>query len=143
LDAAHDPAAACRAVLKTLAPIRRRMLREADADAKFFSALGRFVRDRIDDDLTLTAAARHFDLPPSTLTRRIERRYGVTFTGYVARQRLDRAKDLLRRTSMNVETIARRVGLTDGAHLRKQLQRFEGVTPGDIRAGRPQKKASG
>jgi AraC-like DNA-binding protein len=137
------PKAACALVLKTLAPIRRQLLRNDRVTADFFTRLGRYVREHLDDDLRLLAVASDLGLAPSTVTRRLERRYGLTFTGYVARQRVERAKSMLQRTGLSVEIIARRVGLTDSAHLRKLLQRFDGVSPSQVRAKRPTRRAAG
>lgn len=134
---------ACRAILRTIAPIRLAQRRSTHADHEFFVRLDRFISNRPDSEISLTGAARAFGLPPSTLTRRIQRRFGVTFTGYVARHRLARAKSMLQRTQLSVETIAKRTGFTDAAHLRKQLQRFEGKSPADFRAQSRQKKAAG
>ncbi len=133
LDHVESPESACRAILKTLSPVRRALLRRAESDRDLFGKLDQFVSGRLADGVTLSDAAAHLELTPSTLTRRVERRFGVKFTGYVARKRVERARSLLERTHLSVDDIARRVGFTDGAHLRKQLQRFEGVSPSDIR----------
>jgi AraC-like DNA-binding protein len=122
--------------LRALAPLRRAMLHADEGSAKFFAEIERYVEERLADLLTLDAAAKHFGLPPSTLTRRLERRYGLTFTGYIARRRVERAKTLLAKSKLSVETVARRVGLTDGAHLRRLMQRFEGTTPTEAREAR-------
>ncbi len=143
LDRVDSVDTACRAVLRTIAPIRLAQRRGANADQDFFARLDRFIAGRPDSEITLTNAAREFGVPPSTLTRRIQRRFGVTFTGYVARHRLARAKSMLQRTRLSVDAIAKRAGFTDGAHLRKQLQRFEGKSPSDFRAPPRPKKAAG
>ena len=127
------PDAICHAVLRALSPIRRNLLRRSSRNSNEFAALDAFVTERISEPISLSAAAAHLNMTPSTLTRRIDRGYGVTFTGYVARKRVERAAELLRRTRLSVDAIARRVGFTDGAHLRKQLKRFEGVSPSDLR----------
>ncbi len=127
---------AVSAAVRALAPLRRELLRANEGSAALYTGLERYVEERLADSLSLDHAAKHFGLPPSTLTRRLERRYGLTFTGYVARRRVERAKALLARTKLSVETVARRVGLTDGAHLRKLLRRFEGSTPSQARQAR-------
>lgn len=133
LDAIATPEDAVRVVTRALAPTRRAILKAGDDSGQFYTAFERYVEDRLGDDLSLDAAAKEFDLPPSTLTRRLERRYGLTFTGYIARRRVERAKTLLAKNALSVDAVAKRVGLTDGAHLRKLLNRFEGVTPSDVR----------
>ncbi len=122
------------AVTRALAPLRRGMLHPKDDAGRFYAEFERYVEEKLGDELTLEAAAQKFATLPSTLTRRLERRYGLTFTGYVARRRVERAKTLLAQDKLSVDAIAKRVGLTDGAHLRKLLNRFEGVTPSELRA---------
>lgn len=133
LDAIATFEDAVRVVTRALAPTRRAILKAADASGQFYTAFERYVEERLGDALSLDAAAKYFALPPSTLTRRLERRYGLTFTGYVARRRVERAKTLLAKNTLSVDAIAKRVGLTDGAHLRKLLNRFEGTTPSEVR----------
>jgi AraC-like DNA-binding protein len=133
LERVERPDAACRLVLQALAPIRRNLRRATSEDAALFSALDRLVAVRLADRISLAEISAHLAITPSTLTRRIKRRYGVTFSGYVARRRLERAKQLLSRSRSSVDAVARKVGFTDGAHLRKQLQRFEGRTPSEVR----------
>jgi transcriptional regulator GlxA family with amidase domain len=142
LERTGDVSSAARAVLQTLSPIRREQLRAAAVEKGFFGRLEQFVEDRLDETVSLQDAARAFGMTPSTLTRRVERRYQVTFTGYVARRRIARAKALLQRTQLSVDDIARRAGFVDGAHLRKQLQRFEGTTPSRLRANRKDRNVS-
>ncbi len=127
--------------VRALAPLRRALLRAEEGSAAFYAGIERYIEEHLGDSLSLGAAAKHFDLPSSTLTRRLERRYGLTFTGYVARRRVERAKTLLAKSKLSVDTVARRVGLTDGAHLRKLMQRFEGITPSELRP--PRSRSSG
>lgn len=136
VDAVKSMEDAVRAVTRALAPLRRALLKAGDASGQFYTAFERYVEEHLADSLSLDTAAKHFDLPPSTLTRRLERRYGLTFTGYVARRRVERAKTLLAKNTLSVDAVAKRVGLTDGAHLRKLLNRFEGVTPSELRSNR-------
>ena len=102
--------------VRALAPLRRELLGADEGSAAFYTGIEHYVEKRLADSLSLDAAAKHFGLPPSTLTRRLERRYGLAFTGYVARRRVERAKTMLAKSKLSVDTVARRVGLTDGAH---------------------------
>ncbi len=130
LEATADLA---RASLRVLAPLKRRALQRPSEDAAAFAALDRYVQAHLGGGLTLGAAAAHLGVPPSTLTRRLQQRYGLSFTEYAGRVRVDRAKDLLIRTGLSVEAIARRVGLKDGSHLRKLFHKFEGQAPSAFR----------
>lgn len=133
LEGAADLTRAC---LRVFAPLKRKVQRVPGDDGALLAQLDRFVQARLAEGLTLGAAAAHLGLSPTRLTRRLQQRYGLSFSEYAGRARVDRAKQLLASTSLSVETVARRVGLNDGSHLRKLFQKFEGQAPSAFRAKR-------
>jgi AraC-like DNA-binding protein len=58
---------------------------------------------------------------------------GMTFSEYVTRRRLQRAKEMLLRTKMTVAEIAERVGYQSAKHFAKMFRQYEGSSPGDYR----------
>jgi len=63
----------------------------------------------------------------------LRRKFGMSFSEYVNRLRIDRAKDLLRRTQLNATQIAQRLGISDQSNFGKLFKRFEGITPLEYR----------
>lgn len=126
-----------RAALRVLAPLKRAGREDPGAGpgpaTGLFTELDRYVQTHLAEGITLAGAAGHLGVPPSTLTRQLQRRYGASFTEYAGRIRVDRAKELLSGTRLSVELVAQRVGLKDGSHLRKLFEKFEGQPPSAFR----------
>jgi AraC-like DNA-binding protein len=77
------------------------------------------------------AGAVHLQAPYfSTLFRRL---VGTSPMRYVARYRLDRARDLLLSTDLPLGEIARRTGFSEGPYLNRVFREAEGMTPGAYR----------
>ena len=66
---------------------------------------------------------------PSAITHRLQRKFGMSFSEYFGRMRVEQAKELLRRTRLSVLEIATRVGVNDPSNLGKLFRKFENVSP--------------
>jgi len=82
-----------------------------------------WVRDRLDQPLTLDAAATALAISKRTLTRRMRDTIGKTPISYIQDLRIERAVHLLRTSDHSVERIAGMVGYADGTTLRTLLRR--------------------
>jgi len=133
---AESPRAVRTAVLKTLRSAVRSAPGNRDTGdaADFFARVDELLRADLTACPSLTELSDRLGISASTITRRLQRRYGLTYSGYVARLRVDRAKRLLVATRLSVDAVAHRVGLNDGSHLRKLMRQFEGRTPGSFRS---------
>lgn len=91
------------------------------------------VRANMAEGIALASVAHELGVHPTAITHRLQRSFGMSFSQYVARMRLDAAKDLLKRTNLSVADIARRVGINDASNLGKLFRRFEHLTPVEYR----------
>lgn len=98
-----------------------------------YPALDAFAKERIEEGLTLEEVARHLGESPSAISHRMKRRLGMSFSEYLGRLRIDKAKRLLRRTQLTATEIARRVGVRDQSHFSKLFRKFEGMAPLEYR----------
>jgi AraC-like DNA-binding protein len=128
------------AVLRTLRPRRTRVAGTADTAPAGHDMLHQLVCEGLTAGITLNEVARTLGRSPAAVTRGLQKAYGMSFTEYVNRLRVDRAKELLRRTQLRIGEVAVRVGLTDASNLGRLFRRFEGVSPSEYRtrnAGHP------
>ncbi len=93
-----------------------------------------YLRAHLADGVRLRDAAAHVGLKPNTLTQRLRRGYGLTFSEYVGRLRVEEAQALLRRTRLPAVAIGRRVGIRDGSAFARLFRRHTGMSPGAWRA---------
>ena len=112
-------------VLRHLVPRRsaagESMARYAELDA--------LIAHRLHERITLNEVARELGESPSAITHRLQRKFGLSFSEYIGRLRVEEAKSLLRRTRLTATEIARRVGVRDQSQFSKLFKRHEGLTP--------------
>ncbi|GJM78863.1 hypothetical protein HMSSN139_13590 [Paenibacillus sp. HMSSN-139] len=69
------------------------------------------------------------------LIRQFSASTGLTPGAYLTRVRIEKAMELLRGTSLNIETIAGQIGYSSGSYLIKAFRSLTGLTPGEFRSG--------
>jgi AraC-like DNA-binding protein len=86
-----------------------------------------------DSSLSLESIASHFSMSPSYITRFMKDQTGHSLIRYLGQIRLQRAKELLRTTSLPIMEITERVGYVDTMNFIRNFKKAEGVTPAQYR----------
>lgn len=128
LCAAHGLMASPEKVLPVL-PGRR------NHDDMDISRLQDWIEEYHKDALRIDAAAEHCGLSISALKRRIRQATGLSFTEYLQRVRVERAKRLLLSTDMSLRDIAWAVGYENQSFFIRLFKKWVSVTPGQYRKG--------
>jgi transcriptional regulator GlxA family with amidase domain len=88
-----------------------------------------WARDHLDQPLTVTDLARRAHRSPRTFARRFTEATGTTPLRWLHHQRVQFAQELLERSDLPVEEVARRCGFGTPAVLRRHFSRDVGTTP--------------
>lgn len=88
-------------------------------------------------ELSLEGLASYVHLSASYLSKLFKRELGQNISGYIQHVRIERAKVLLRTTSMKTYEIAEAVGIPDPVYFSKIFKRSTGQKPKDFRAAGP------
>jgi len=88
-----------------------------------------YIRAHLDRPLTVAELARFFGLSLATLERLFRRYAGQTPSGWIGRARCEKAKRLLRTTTLGVGEVGALVGLPDPFHFSRYFKRIEGLPP--------------
>ncbi|MFC5703989.1 helix-turn-helix domain-containing protein [Cohnella faecalis] len=100
----------------------------------FMVRVNAYVTQNLENDgLTREDVASHVFLNPDYLDRLCKKETGCSVTEYIARMRMQLAKELLLKTNMPVGTIAAQVGYSNLAHFSRKFKRFEGTNPNAFR----------
>jgi two-component system response regulator YesN len=88
------------------------------------------------EDITLSKIAEEISIHPVWLSQLFKKETGQTFTEYLADFRINRAKTLLRETSMRIYEISTAVGYNDLQYFGTLFKKKTGETPKEFRFGK-------
>lgn len=88
-----------------------------------------YIDANLEADIKLADLAQLLDLSPFHFSRLFKQSLGVSPYQYLIRQRVERAKLLLRQTGDRITDIAFQCGFSSHSHLTKQFRQVTGVTP--------------
>jgi len=77
---------------------------------------------------SLSEVACSLGIHPSTFSGKFKQAFGVSFTDYVNRLRVEKAKALLKLKSISIDEVARRVGLGNSGSLNRLFREMEGFS---------------
>lgn len=80
-------------------------------------------------DLSLRALAKKLNISSSYLSTIFKKETGQTLTDLIALRRVERAKELLQSTRLQVQTIAQHCGIMDVHYFSKIFKKVTGMTP--------------
>lgn len=95
-----------------------------------------YVESNLAGPLPVPAVAAAAGVSHNHLTRLFRAQTGDTVATYIRRRRIDRARHLLRESTLSVAAIAASVGIADLQAFNKACRRELGASPRAIRAGR-------
>lgn len=88
-----------------------------------------YIEKHIHQPLTLKEVANHVHLNPSYFSVWFKEQTQMTFSEYVTRSRIQKAKGLLLNSHLSVNEIAELVGYSTSKYFIKIFKEYEGVTP--------------
>lgn len=91
------------------------------------------IESDIASDLSLNNLSKIFEVNPSYLSTLFKKETGSTLTDYVNKQRIERAKELLVSTNMQIQNIAQRCGMLDVNYFTKTFKKYTDLTPKNYR----------
>ncbi|NEB74364.1 helix-turn-helix domain-containing protein [Streptomyces sp. SID14478] len=137
----HGSAVAAEVARRTVVPPHReggqaQYIQRPVEEAGLTSTSGSraWARERLAEPLTLADLAARDAMSIRTYNRRFREETGLTPMTWLARQRVDRARELLERTDHTVDRVAAETGLGTGTSLRQHFQAVLGVSPAAYRA---------
>lgn len=102
---------------------------QVDTKLPNYPELFALVKERLPEGITLEEVAAELGETPSAISHRLKRKFGMSFSDYLGRLRVDQAKQLLRRTGLGAPAVARRVGIRDPSNFARLFKKVEGMSP--------------
>ncbi|KRE72912.1 response regulator [Paenibacillus sp. Soil750] len=95
-----------------------------------------YLQTHYADDLNMAVVSNHFSLNYSYFSQAFQEYYGESFSNYVRRLRLDKAKELLVHSDLKVYEISDQVGFENVKHFTRIFKDTEGITALEYRSQR-------
>ncbi|MFD1954996.1 response regulator [Paenibacillus thailandensis] len=93
----------------------------------------RYLNERLDQSVTLKDIADHLHMNASYFSVLFKEQTGMTFSEFLTRRRVQRAKELLAGTRLTINEISERTGYQTAKYFVKVFRQLEGVSPGQYR----------
>lgn len=87
------------------------------------------IESDISSDLSLNNLSKKFNVNSSYLSSLFKKETGNTLTDYVNKMRVERAKELLISTNLQIQSIAQRCGMLDVNYFTKTFKKYTDLTP--------------
>ncbi|RCX18200.1 two-component system response regulator YesN [Fontibacillus phaseoli] len=91
------------------------------------------IQDSYNQDLSLKTLGNTYKIHPVYLGQLFHKEVGESFTEYINRYRIDKAKEMLKTTHQKVHEIARNVGYWETGYFYKQFKKYVGVSPTEFK----------
>lgn len=134
---------AIQGLLQTLLVWTFRRMRMESGDARllyhFESIIPQVIRHiekNLSQKLSPSELAKQCFYNPSYFSRAFHACFGMTFTEYVQRRRIEEAIQMLTTTDMGVDAIGHQVGYSDRKTFYKYFKQLTGTSPGKYRKGK-------
>lgn len=121
---------ACENFLETMAPAPRKA-------NTTYAAVRLYIDENFQRNLTRESVAEHFSITPNHISRLFQQEGGDTFTEYLTRVRIERAKYMLREYSATLKGIAASCGFRSAHYFCRVFRKTMGITPTMYRSGQP------
>lgn len=104
-------------------------LKHEKAPVNSLEAALKYIENNYNQKLTLDSVAEYVHLHPQYFSKYFKKEIGFTFTDYVSKLRIEKAKRLLSNTDKTITQISLEIGYIDPAYFSKVFAKFENKSP--------------
>lgn len=103
--------------------------KSASPDRKIIEQVIRYMRENYAADINLNIVANHFGKNNSYLSVLFKKETGQNFIDFLTQIRIEKAKELLSKSSLKVNDVALKVGYPNSKHFHLVFKKIVGITP--------------
>lgn len=120
-------------VIQKLILISGNMKRYGDLLNNTIGYILAFIDDNYAKDLCLDWAANHVSMNPNYFCYLFKSKMGLSFTNYLQKVRVEKAKTFLQNPNNKVYDVSKKVGFNDDKYFCKVFKKITGMTPNEFR----------
>ena len=92
-----------------------------------------YINSNFDKDINMVMVSNHISLTYTYFSYLFKERTGHSFSDYLKAVRIDKAKELLKNSSLMISDVAQKVGYKNPKHFRKTFREVTGISPVEYR----------
>ena len=92
-----------------------------------------YIKENYQKSISLEDVSSYAGLSASYLSTVFKKETGVSFLEYLSKHRIDKAKQLLKETTLSVAAVCEEVGYTDLRHFTKTFVKYAELKPNEYR----------
>jgi two-component system response regulator YesN len=101
----------------------------------------KYIHENCCSRITLKEVANQFYINSAYLGQIFKKRYGVSFNDYIHQYRMEKAKELLKRTDFKIYEISGKLGYKNTDNFIEKFEKINGITPLQYRKNKLEKNA--
>jgi two-component system, response regulator YesN len=109
--------------------IEYNIVEEVGHTSQIVNKAKKIIEDYYCTEITLTEISSYVYVHPNYLSRVFKKEEGISVMEYIIQLRMEKAKDLLKRSETKVYEISEKLGYSSTAHFNRIFKRYTGVTP--------------
>ncbi len=113
------------------------VVQNENAEPPVIARAKEYIQEHFSEDLSLGQVARAVATSPFYFCKMFKRAAGINFTEYLARVRIEKAKNLLLNPNLRISEIAFEVGFQSLTHFNRVFKKILGQSPSQYRAQLP------
>lgn len=107
--------------------------KEIEKSATIIDKINQYIHDNYSDNIGRNKIAGEFFLTPEYLAKLYKKRTGIAIKAYINEYRIEKAKELLRTSDMNISEIAVAVGFDNFSYFSTLFKKSTGISPKDYK----------
>ncbi|WP_169087402.1 response regulator transcription factor [Paenibacillus sp. PL91] len=104
-----------------------------DVKSPIIQQLLGYVHENYAQPLSLKSLSQQYNIHPVYLGHLFQKETSETFTEYINKYRIGKAKEMLKETQLKVQEIAMKVGYWETGYFYKQFKKYVGISPTDYK----------
>lgn len=109
---------------------------EVRTDEDVVERIRHYIDTNYEKDLSLETLAKHFFISKYQISRLFKKQFGINFSDYVLKVRMEAAGMMLKSSGEKVDEIARRAGFEETSYFIRVFSKYYGISPGEYRKRR-------
>ncbi|WP_168123532.1 response regulator transcription factor [Paenibacillus sp. HB172176] len=104
-----------------------------DVKSPIIQLLLGYIHEHYNEALSLKTLGQQYNIHPVYLGHLFQKETNESFTEYLNKHRIDKAKEMLKETHLKVSEIAQKVGYWETGYFYKQFKKYVGISPTDYK----------